>query len=188
MQQEFTITIYSENRVGMLNQITTVFTRRHINIESLATSESALEGIHKFTIVVYCSKEEADLLVRQVEKRIDVLKAYAFSHDEIVYQEIALYKVPTTALFEGREIENLVRRYGARILEMTAEYTVIEKTGHKSETQELFDKLDLYGVTQFTRSGRIAINKLKKEPLNNYLRKLENKGVNPEDYKKLHNN
>ncbi len=188
MQQEFTITIYSENRVGMLNQITTVFTRRHINIESLTTSESALEGIHKFTIVVYCNKEEVDLLVRQVEKRIDVLKAYAFSQDEIVYQEIALYKVPTSSLFEGREIENLVRRYGARILEMTAEYTVIEKTGHKSETQELFDKLDLYGVTQFTRSGRIAINKLKKEPLNNYLRKLEKNGVNPDSYKKTHNN
>ena len=180
MRQEFTLTIFSENRVGILNQITTVFSRRHINIESLTTSESAIEGIHKFTIVVYTTREEADLLVKQVEKRIDVLKAYFFSQDEIIYQEIALYKVPTAALFEGNEIEKLVRQYGARILEMTAEYAVIEKTGHKHETKELFDKLDPYGVTQFTRSGRIAINKLKKEPLNNYLRKLEKNGVNPD--------
>ena len=179
MKQEFTLTIFSENRVGILNQITTVFTRRHINIESLTTSESAIEGIHKFTIVVFSNRDEIDLLVRQVEKRIDVLKAYYFSQDEIVHQEIALYKVPTTSLFEGNEIEKLVRHYGARILEMTAEYTIIEKTGHKKETQELFNKLDLYGVTQFTRSGRIAINKSKKEPLNNYLRKLNKNGVNP---------
>lgn len=173
MQQEFTLTIYSENRVGLLTQITTVFTRRHINIESLTTSESAIKGIHKFTIVVFSNRDEIERLVSQIEKRIDVLKAYVFAQEEIVYQEIALYKVPTEALFSGNEIEKLVRRYGARILEMTAEYTVIEKTGHKEETQELFEKLDRYGVTQFTRSGRVAINKLKKEPLTNFLRQLE---------------
>ncbi len=180
MKQEFTVTVYSENRVGILNQVTTVFTKRHINIESLTTSESAIEGIHKFTVVVYATKEEIDVLVRQIEKRIDILKAYYFSQDEIVYQEIALYRVPTASLFEGNEVEKLVRQYGARILEMTPEYTVIEKTGHKSETQDLFNKLDPYGVTQFTRSGRVAINKLKKEPLNSYLRKLARNGVNPE--------
>ncbi len=179
MKQEFTITVYSENRVGILNQVTTVFTRRHINIESLTTSESAIEGIHKFTVVVYATKDEIDVLVRQIEKRIDILKAYYFSQDEIVYQEIALYRVPTASLFEGNEVEKLVRQYGARILEMTPEYTVIEKTGHKKETQELFNKLDPYGVTQFTRSGRVAVNKLKKEPLNSYLRKLAKNGVNP---------
>jgi acetolactate synthase I/III small subunit len=180
--QEFTLTIFSENRVGILNQITSVFTKRHINIESLTTSESAITGIHKFTIVVFSTREDIEKLVKQIEKRIDVLKAYVFSEDEIIFQEIALYKVSTAALFEGNEIEKLVRKYGARILEMTAEYAVIEKTGHKNETQELFEKLDPYGVTQFTRSGRIAINKLKKEPLNNFLRKLEANGVNPDSY------
>jgi acetolactate synthase I/III small subunit len=184
MRQEFTLTIYSENRIGILNQITTVFTRRHINIESLSTSESAIAGIHKFTVVIFSTREEVDVLVRQIEKRIDILKAYYFTQDEIVHQEIALYRVPTSSLFEGREVEDLVRRYGARILEITPEYTVIEKTGHKNETQELFEKLDPYGVTQFTRSGRIAINKLKKEPLNSYLRKLEKNGMNSDIYKK----
>lgn len=173
MRQEFTLTIYSENRVGLLSQITTVFTRRHINIESLTTSESAIKGIHKFTIVVYSTQEDIEKLVKQIEKRIDVLKAYVFSEDEVVHQEIALYKVPTDALLDGHDVERLVRSYSARILEMTRDYTVIEKTGHKNETQELFEKLDAYGVTQFTRSGRVAINKLKKEPLTDFLRKLE---------------
>ncbi len=178
IKQEFTITIFSENRIGILNQIVSVFTRRHINIESLTSSESAIEGIHKLTIVVFSNREEVEILARQIEKSIDVLKAYSFSHDEIVYQEIALYKVPTAKLFKGNEIEKLVRRYGARILEMTADYTIIEKTGHKGETQELFDKLDPYGVTQFTRSGRVAINKMKKEPLIDYLKNLAKNGLN----------
>lgn len=173
MKQEFTLSIFSENNVGLLNQITNVFTRRGLNIESLTTSESALAGIHKFTIVVFSTREEIDKVAKQIEKRIDVIKAFVLTEEDIIHQEIALYKVPTKTLLNGNEIEKLVRQYGARILEITEEYTVIEKTGHKQETQELFEKMDQYGVVQFTRSGRIAITKLKAELLDNYLRKME---------------
>lgn len=182
MKEEFTLTIYSENVVGLLNQLTTVFTRRRINIESLTTSESAIKGIHKFTIVIHSTHEHVEKLVKQIEKRIDVLKAYYFRTDEIVFQEIALYKVPTKALLNGNEVEKLVRNYGARILEITDKYTVIEKTGRKAETQELYEKLDPYGLTQFTRSGRIAINRLSKEPLNTWLKTLEEDKLRIKDY------
>ncbi len=173
MKQEFTLSIYSENHVGLLNQITTIFTRRSINIESLTTSESAIKGIHKFTIVVFTTHEQVKKLALQIEKRIDILKVFVFTADDIIHQEIALYKVPTETLINCNEVEKLVRQYGARILEVTKEYTVIEKTGHKDETQELFEKLDKYGVTQFVRSGRVAVTKLKQELLFEYLRELE---------------
>ncbi len=173
MKQEFTLSIYSENHVGLLNQITTIFTRRSINIESLTTSESAIKGIHKFTIVVFTTHEQVKKLALQIEKRIDILKVFVFTADDIIHQEIALYKVPTETLINCNEVEKLVRQYGARILEVTKEYTVIEKTGHKDETQELFEKLDKYGVSQFVRSGRVAVTKLKQELLFEYLRELE---------------
>lgn len=173
MDQEFTISIYSENHVGLLNQVTTIFTRRHINIESITASESAITGIHKLTIVVDTSQEQVNKLLGQIEKRIDVIKAFAFTADDIIHQEVALYKVKTAALLSSNEIERLVRRYGARILEVTNEYTVIEKAGHKHETQELFEKLDRFGVQQFVRSGRVAVTKLNEELLSNYLKNLE---------------
>ncbi len=173
MKQEFTLSIYSENHVGLLNQITTIFTRRSVNIESLTTSESAIAGIHKFTIVVFTTHEQVKKLALQIEKRIDILKVFVFTAEDIIHQEIALYKVPTETLLNSNEIEKLVRQYGARILEVTKEYTVIEKTGHKDETQELFEKLDKYGVAQFVRSGRVAVTNLKQELLFNYLRELE---------------
>jgi acetolactate synthase-1/3 small subunit len=172
-KEEFTLSVYSENHVGLLNQITTVFTRRHINIESLTTSESAITGIHKFTIVVFATPEHIEKLAKQIEKCIDVLKVFVFRSDETIFQEIALYKVSTGSLLGGNEIEKIVRQFGARILEITPEFTVIEKTGHKNETQELFEKLDPYGVSQFVRSGRIAITKSKTELLENYLKTLE---------------
>jgi acetolactate synthase-1/3 small subunit len=177
MKQEYTITIYSENSVGLLTQVASVFSRRHINIESITASESAIKGIHKYTIVIFSDQHQVENLIRQIERCIDVLKAYAFKENEIVYQEIALYKVSTEALFGGKEIEELVRKYSARILEVTAEYAIIEKTGHKAETQDMFERLKPYGVAQFTRSGRIAVNKLKKEPLAEYLRMHEEERI-----------
>ncbi|MBN2166478.1 MAG: acetolactate synthase small subunit [Marinilabiliaceae bacterium] len=177
MKQEFTISIFSENHVGLLNQITNVLTRRQINIESLTTSESAIKGIHKFTIVVNTTREQVEKLIGQIDKKIDVLKAFVFTEDEIIHQEMALYKVPTEQLLNGTEIETLVRQYGARILEVHHDYAVIEKTGHKQETQELFDKLDKFGVLQFTRSGRIAVTRTNYEQLAAYLRSL-NKETN----------
>ena len=169
MKKSYTITAFSENRVGLLNRITIVFTRRQVNIESLAVSASAIKGIHKFTIVVEDTKAKVEKVVSQIEKLVEVLKAYYHTDDEIVYQEIALYKVPTKALLESKTLEKTIRNYNARILEITPEYAIIEKTGHKEETQELFDKLDKYGVKQFTRSGRVAITKLSKELLSSYL-------------------
>ena len=167
MEQEYIITVFSENKVGLLSQITPVFTCRNVNIESLTTSESALAGIHKFTIVVRTDPEKIEKLARQVEKRIDVLKVFVFTSDEVVQQEIALYKVT-----RSRNVEQLVRRHNVRILEIDDDYIVVEKTGYKSETRELFELLQPYGVQQFVRSGTVAIVKSRRELLNEYLEEL----------------
>ena len=172
MEQEYTITAFSENSIGLLNRVTIIFTRRHVNIESLTVSESAIPGVHKFTIVVKTTQEQVEKVTKQIDKLVEVLKAYYHTNDEIIQQEIALYKVPTEALMNSQEIENLVRNSGARILEITPDYTVIEKTGYKSETEELFKKLNQWGVSQFTRSGTVAVTKNPKELLTEYLNEI----------------
>jgi len=168
-KQTFTISAFSENHIGLLNRITIIFTRRQVNIESLTVSGSALPGIHKFTIVVHDLPEKVEKVVRQIEKLVEVLKAFSHTEDEVIHQEIALYKVPTKALVEGDIIEQTIREHHARILEVRPEYTVIELTGHKEETQALFDVLNNYGLLQFTRSGRIAVTKSSKELFTSYL-------------------
>ena len=155
----FTVTVFSENRVGLLNQISIIFTRRKLNIESLSVSPSSIAGVHKFTITAYADEETISKLVRQIEKRIDVLKSFYYRDDEIVYQEVALYKVPTVELLEEKNLESIIRHHNARILEITREYTVIEKTGHDDETTALFEELKRYDIRQFVRSGRVAVTK-----------------------------
>ncbi len=172
-EKEFTIITFSENSIGLLNRLTIIFTRRHLNIESLTVSESALHGIFKFTIVVKSTQSNIEKVVKQIEKVVDVLKAFYLCEDEIIYQEVALYKVPTEAVTQSNEIEMLVRKHNARILEITPDYTAIEKTGHKDETQQLFDDMKKFKVMQFTRSGRVAITKARRERLSEYLHKLD---------------
>lgn len=169
-KQTFTISAFSENHIGLLNRITIIFTRRRINIDSLTVSGSAIPGIHKFTIVVHECQEKVEQVVAQIEKLVEVLRAFYHTEDEVIHQEIALYKVPTKAMVEGNKVEEIIRSHHARILEVKPEYTVIELTGHKDETQALFDELFNYGLLQFTRSGRIAVTRASKEIFSNYMK------------------
>lgn len=169
----YTVTVYSENQVGLLNQVTIVFTRRQVNIESLTVSRSAIPGVHKFTITANTDRETIRKIVLQIEKRIDVLKAYYYTDDEIIFQEIALYKVPTLSLMSSNEIETLVRKYNARILEVTKDYTVIEQAGHKAEIDAMIDALNKNKILQFVRSGRVAITRSTVERLSNFLEEME---------------
>ena len=159
MEQVFTISIFTENSIGLLNRITSIFTRRHLNIESLNTSESESPGIYRFTIVVKTTEDQIKKLVLQIEKQVEVLKAVFHVDEETVFQEIALYKVSTGSIADGNLVEKLIRDNNARILSMENEFMIIEKTGHKSETQELLDFLRPYGVLEFVRSGRISVIK-----------------------------
>jgi len=160
----YTITIFSENTVGLLNQITIILTRRGVNIETLSVSPSAIEGIHKFTITAFSDRETMVKIVKQIDKRVDIIKAYFNTDEDLVFQEIALYKISTPKLLSLGSIEDIIRRYNARILDMTEVWVVLEKTGHYEETQALFKELrDKIGVLQFIRSGRVAITKSKVE-------------------------
>lgn len=172
-QKLYTVSVYSENQVGLLNQISNIFTRRQLNIWSLSVSSSSVEGIHKFTIACYADPELIEKVVQQINKRIDVLQAYYYTDDEIVYQEIALYKVSTDILLDNHNIEVLVRKHNARILEMNRHYTVIHKSGHCQETQALFDDLKIFGVLQFVRSGRVAVTRSEVEHVTNFLDEQE---------------
>jgi acetolactate synthase-1/3 small subunit len=172
MKQEFTISLFTEDHIGILGQITIILTRRQINIDSITASESAVKGVQLLTIVVKTTNEMIQKVARQMEKLVDVMKVFVHTSDQIIYQEIALFKVTTKGLMSGNVIDHIVRAHHARILEVSPEYIVLEKTGHKTEITELLTQLEPYGVLQFVRSGRVAITKQVKE-LNAYLKEMD---------------
>lgn len=158
-KQEFNITVYSENHVGLLTQIATMFTRRKINIESLNTSPSEIAGIHRFHILISETQDVISKLVRHLEKLKEVIKVYYHSNEDVIWQEMALYKMSTNIIKEQLSVERLLRRYGARVVEIRKDYTVFEVTGHREETDNLITILEPYGLIEFVRSARVAIIK-----------------------------
>tara|TARA_B110000914_G_scaffold6357_1_gene5409 strand:- start:571 stop:1101 length:531 start_codon:yes stop_codon:yes gene_type:complete len=162
-KQLFTVSIYTENNIGLLNRISAIFQRRHINIESINTSVSEIEEVSKFTIVVNLSEEKVKKILGQIEKQVEVIKAYYHTDDETIYQESCMFKLQSDLLFEERQIQNIVKESNARIVTVNKEFFVIEKSGRKEEIELLYRELKPFGILQFTRSGRISVSK---KPMN----------------------
>ncbi len=157
--QWFTISVYSENHVGLLNRISGIFLKRHINIESLNVSKSEIENISKFTIVVYTTERWTRHIVSQIEKQVEVIKAFYHRDDETIYQESALFKIASNLLFDERQIQNIIKDSHAQIVTVSREFFVLAKTGRRPEIDEMHQKLEPFGIMQFVRSGRIAVTK-----------------------------
>lgn len=171
-----TIIVYSENISGLLSQITAVFTRRQVNIETLNVCASSTPGVHKYTITCFCDTEMAEMLKKQMEKRIDVLQANYFTDDQIYIQETALFKLSTPAVLQNNRISKVIRIHDAKIVEVNPTYSIVEKTGLTEEILSLFDSLtELECILQFVRSGRIAVTKSTIEKLDEYIRLREKK-------------
>ena len=170
--QLYSISIFTENFIGLLHRVTSIFTRRKLNIESISASESEVKGIYRYTISLKTTREKAEHVVQQLEKQVDIFKALVHEEDETVFQEIALYKLPMNNLTRIDVIEDIIREHHARIISFTPEFVVIEKTGHPEDTEELFKRLEPIGLLEFVRSGRVAITK-EMIDLTHHLQELE---------------
>ena len=155
----YTVSIYTENNIGLLNRISAIFQRRHINVESLNTSPSEIEGVSRFTIVVYMTEVNMRKIIGQIEKQVEVIKAFYHTDDETIYQESCLFKIKSDLLFEERQIQNIIKENNLRIVTVDKEFFVLEKSGRKEEIDAVHQQLAPYGILQFTRSGRISVTK-----------------------------
>ena len=157
--ETYTISIYTENNLGLLNRISAILLKRHINIESLTVSDSEIEHVSRFIIVVITSKEQIKKVIGQIEKQIEVIKAYYHTNSQSIYLQSALFKVKSSLLFDKRQIQNIIKKSNAQIITVSREFFVIEKSGRREEIEKLYNALLPYGIMQFVRSGRISVTK-----------------------------
>ena len=163
LKQTFTVSIYTENNIGLLNRISAIFLKRHINIESLTTSQSEIDSIFRFVIVVNVSETMIKSIIKQINKQIEVISSFYHTDKETIFLETALYKVKSKSLFDEKHIQKIIKKSQANMVTVSPNYFVIEKTGWRDETEKLYKELEPYGLLQFVRSGRISVSK---EPMN----------------------
>lgn len=157
--KNFTVSVYTENNIGLLSRIAAIFLKRHINIESITASKSEVNDVMRFIIVVNVTEEKVRKIVGQIEKQIEVIKAFYHTDEELIFQETALYKIRSADFVEDLNIQDFIKETNARIVTVTPKFFVIEKTGKRQETENLYEKLKPYGLMQFVRSGTIAVSK-----------------------------
>lgn len=158
-KKNFSVSVYTENNIGLLSRIAAIFLKRHINIESLTASQSEVKDVMRFIIVVNVTEEQIKKIVGQIEKQIEVFKAFYHTDEETIYQETALYKVRSSVFVEDFDIQEFIKEVNARIVTVSPHFFVIEKTGKRHETNNLYEKLKPYGLMQFVRSGTISVSK-----------------------------
>ncbi len=155
----YTISVYTENNLGLLNRIATIFLKRHINIESLTVSSSEIEHVSRFIIVAYMPEEQVKKIVKQIDKQVEVIKAYYHTNEESIFLQSALFKIKSSLLFDMRQIQNIIKKSNSQIVTVNRDFFVIEKSGRKEEIEDLYNELLPYGIMQFVRSGRISVSK-----------------------------
>ena len=125
----YTVIVFTEDKIGLLNRIAIVFTRRHLNIDSLTTSPSEVDGIFRFTITTECEPPLMKKVVDQIEKLTEVLRAFAYEDKDVVAQEIAIYKVSTANIVNSATtMEEIIHESNARIIYIEKDYVVLDPT------------------------------------------------------------
>ena len=157
--KQYTISVYTENNIGLLNRISAIFQRRHINIESMNISVSEIEAVSRFTILVNMTEVNVRKIIGQIEKQIEVIKAFYHTDEETIYLESCMFKIKSELLFEERQIQNIIKESDARIVTVNRDFFVLEKSGRRHEIEMLHRELSAFGIMQFVRSGRIAVTK-----------------------------
>ena len=175
MKTLYTLLIYSENVVGILNQITAVFTRLQVNIESLNVSASGIPHVHKYTLTIYSDPVQVVKIVKQIEKKVDVIKADYYVDNEIFTSEVALFKLSTPVVLSNPEISKEIRHTEARMLEVNDTYITVHVCNSTKAIIELYKTLAKHRcILQYTRSGPVAITRNTREMVSEYLNEQKN--------------
>lgn len=159
-KHNYTISVYTENNIGLLNRISSIFSKRHINLDSFTASESEIKDVYRFIIVVKMTEDAVKKIIGQIEKQIEVIKAFYHRDDQTIFMETALFKIKATLFFDQAAVQNAIKSHHAQIVTANKEFFVVELTDSRDQVTSLYNTLKPFGLMQFVRSGRIAITKI----------------------------
>lgn len=154
MEQPVTFLVWTDNSPGVLLRMTTLFTRRKINVESLTVSATEALGISRFTIVIHCNPVTAATIGRQIERMIEVRRVVVFEEGDVVHREVALIRAMTTP----EQGEAICARYSTCCVVHSGERgALFQFTGTEGEISTFLTELEPLGVIEVVRSGRVAV-------------------------------
>ena len=153
-----TLSVLVEDRPGVLARVSSLFSRRGFNIESLAVGPTELKGVSRMTILVSVQDFPLEQVTKQLNKLINVIKIVEQDPESSVSRELMMIKVRADASTRT-EVTGIVDLFRAKVIDVSTESVTIEATGTTDKLEALLRMLDPYGIREIAQSGAVALGR-----------------------------
>ncbi len=151
-----TLSVLVENKFGVLTRIAGMFSGRGFNIDTLNVAPTLDPEKSRMTIVVRGDDTVLEQVIKQLNKLVNVLTIDDFRDDDAIDRELLLLRVNADAGSRA-EIMQICNIFRARIIDVQHKNVAIEITGDESKLEKFLFLMEPFGVTDLTRTGKIAL-------------------------------
>jgi acetolactate synthase I/III small subunit len=160
--QKHILSLWVDNKPGVLARITGLFSGRNYNIESLCVAETNDPTVSRITVVTKGGMAVLEQIKKQLNKLINVIKVIDFTNKDVVEAEVALVKVRANPEFRT-EILRIANIFRARVVDSSPDCYTVEVVGDETKIEAFLDLLKPMGIKELARTGKIALARAKKE-------------------------
>ena len=156
MKKTLSIKVYNES--GVLTRISTVFSSRGFNIESIAVGPTENLGISKIIIILPGDNQTIEQITKQLNKLIQVIEVKDITNRPCVERELMLLKVSSSAKTRS-EILEIVQIFRSKVVDIADNSITIEVTGDPGKIITIQKLLQPYQIIEIVRTGKISVER-----------------------------
>jgi acetolactate synthase I/III small subunit len=155
------ISILVENQFGVLAHVSSMFSARGYNIDSLSVGTTDDPAVSRMTVVVHGDDSVLGQIVKQLNKLVEVIEVIDLTGEDFVERELAMIKIAAKVKQRGDVIE-IANIFRAKVVDMGADAMIVEVTGTEAKVKAFIDMMRPFGIRELVRTGRIAASRSKK--------------------------
>jgi acetolactate synthase-1/3 small subunit len=158
MTAKHTISVLVENKFGVLARISSLFSGRGFNIDTLNVGPVHREGFSRITARIIGDDAALDQAIKQLDKLVNVIEVEDFKREEAVYRELILLKVHATSETRS-EIIQICDLFRAKIIDVAVDTAIIEVTGNAAKIKGFLSLIKPFGIIEMARTGNVALKR-----------------------------
>ena len=161
-KRNYTILVITvENKFGVLARVSGLFSRRGVNIKSLAVAPTDKAEFSRITVDLDIELEgvSLDQIINQLDKLINVVEIRALDPAESVERELMIVTVEAEASQRDELVDHL-DKVGGKVLNIGTESMMLSLVETSSVIDDFESFLGDYGIVELQRTGRVALDSL----------------------------
>ncbi len=158
-ENKHTISILVENKTGVLQRVSGLFTRRDFNINNITVGKTSEPGLSRITITTYGDNRTLEQIIKQLNKLIEVIKVREMKPEQTIRRQLALLKIHAPTEQDKSEIIQYTNIFRGHIIDVTPKTITIEISGKPDNINALMDLLRPYGIKETAKTGITAITR-----------------------------